>query len=103
MYAGQQHGAVRIIPPPGWRARGDEGYESADVLLRCCGRQHSEGDCGMYELTVEETDGLYLSDFRKLAANDEHEDADQRSEPRAMEREFWQTLGKHGALLVPRC
>eukprot|EP00291_Cryptomonas_curvata_P028564 CAMPEP_0172209170 /NCGR_PEP_ID=MMETSP1050-20130122/34942_1 /TAXON_ID=233186 /ORGANISM="Cryptomonas curvata, Strain CCAP979/52" /LENGTH=149 /DNA_ID=CAMNT_0012888969 /DNA_START=156 /DNA_END=602 /DNA_ORIENTATION=- len=91
---GQHHGAVRIVPPTGWRARGDDGYESADALLRCFGQQHSDGELGVYVLTTEEGSGTFLSDFRRVIARDEEEDPRvAAADPRAVEREFWRTLG----------
>eukprot|EP00960_Hanusia_phi_P018048 530559-Hanusia_phi.AAC.5 len=89
---GQMHGALRVIPPEGYRAR--LSYEGADTLIRCFGSQSAEGECGLYQLSVEEAGSMYLSDLQRLLSESDHHDCSKWSEdPRAAEIEFWRTLG----------
>ncbi|EKX37792.1 hypothetical protein GUITHDRAFT_165395, partial [Guillardia theta CCMP2712] len=89
---GQMHGAVRVVPPEGYRAR--LSYENAETLIRCFGSQSAEGECGLYQLSVEEAGSMYLSDLQRLLSESDHHDSSKWSEdPRAAEIEFWRTLG----------
>lgn len=91
-HLGAQHGAVKVLPPLGFKAR--ETYEGCDTLLRCCGSQTADGDHGLYELHLEEAGSMYLSDFEGIIVESESEtDAAWSSDVKTAEIEFWRNIG----------
>jgi hypothetical protein len=91
-HLGAQYGAVKVVPPLGFKAR--ETYEGCDTLLRCCASQTADGDHGLYELHLEEAGSMYLSDFEGIVAESESEvDAAWSSDVKTAEIEFWRNIG----------
>jgi hypothetical protein len=89
---GVQHGAIKVVPPLGFKAR--ETYEGCDTLLRCCASQTADGDHGLYELHLEEAGSMYMSDFEGIIAESESEaDAAWSSDVKTAEIEFWRNIG----------
>lgn len=91
-HLGAQHGALKVVPPLGFKAR--DTYEGYDTLLRCCASQTAEGENGLYELHLEEAGSMYLSDFEGIVAESEA-DADAAWSPdvKTAEIEFWRNIG----------
>lgn len=89
---GQEHGAIKIIPPQEWKAR--ETYDGADPLIRACASQTIEGDSGVYKLNIEDGGSIFLSDLVGLINETEAEGGGElNSDPRTAEMEFWRSIG----------
>eukprot|EP00286_Rhodomonas_abbreviata_P021468 CAMPEP_0181294304 /NCGR_PEP_ID=MMETSP1101-20121128/3524_1 /TAXON_ID=46948 /ORGANISM="Rhodomonas abbreviata, Strain Caron Lab Isolate" /LENGTH=179 /DNA_ID=CAMNT_0023398943 /DNA_START=87 /DNA_END=623 /DNA_ORIENTATION=- len=95
---GRSSGCIKVVPPEGWQARST--YEGADPLVRSCGSQTVQGDCGIYELEIEDGGSIFLSDLCALITDSETESESQlSSDVKTAEKEFWRTMGMGGEVV----
>uniref|UniRef100_A0A7S4KPP7 JmjN domain-containing protein n=1 Tax=Guillardia theta TaxID=55529 RepID=A0A7S4KPP7_GUITH len=91
---GSFYGAVKILPPEGWKSR--RSYEHVDFLIRCTGSQYSRdvGLNGLYDLHAEESGAMHLSDLKQLLTESQSVDAEHwKDNVRRAELDFWRDLG----------
>eukprot|EP00960_Hanusia_phi_P074355 768221-Hanusia_phi.AAC.6 len=91
---GSFYGAVKILPPEGWKSR--RSYEHVDFLIRCTGSQYSRdvGLNGLYDLHAEESGSMHLSDVKHLLMESQSVDAEHwKNNARRAELDFWRDLG----------
>jgi hypothetical protein len=89
---GRQHGAVKVVPPGSYAARVT--YENYDTLIRSVASQSAEGEDGFYELKLEDSGSMFMSDLERIFAESEAESETQwSSNIRTAEIEFWRNVG----------
>jgi hypothetical protein len=89
---GSEHGSLKVVPPDGYKARST--YDDFDTLMRCCATQTAMGENGLYDLSLEDVDSMYMSDMERTFDEWSIESEVQwSSDLRTAEIEFWRHVG----------